>query len=69
MLRMILGQGRRRIQGTSHPVNDDERSEDSEHDLADALEDPEDVLEPWIDWIRRVTHNADQNLQRLKIRT
>ena len=69
MLRMILGQGRRRIQRASHSVNDAQESEDSEDDLADAPDEPEDVLEPWIDWIRRVTHNAEQNLQRLKICT
>ena len=69
MLRMILGQGRRRNQGRSDPTNDNQKSEDSGDDFEEAADDPEDVLEPWIDWIRRVTHNAEENLQRLKIRT
>ena len=26
-------------------------------------------MEPWVDWIRRVTHNVESSLQKLKIRT
>ena len=69
MLRMVLGQGRRRNQGRSDPTDDNQKSEDSGDDFEEAADDPEDVLEPWIDWIRRVTHNAEENLQRLKNRT
>ena len=47
------------------PVDDDHE----EGDLAGEQNEEENVLEPWVDWIRRVTHTAEANLQRLKIMT
>ena len=69
MLRMILGHGRRRIQRAPEPTNSDNKSEDSEEESAVIQDDDGDELEPWVDWIRRVTHNAENTLQKLKIRT
>ena len=69
MLRMILGQGRRRIQRARGDTNEGQNSGDSDDDVDDAQDHEEDVLEPWVDWIRRVTHNVEGSLQRLKIRT
>ena len=64
MLRAILGQGRRRMERTSEPMDDDHE----EDDFAIEQNVEENVLEPWVDWIRRVTHAAEANLQKLKIR-
>ena len=47
----------------------EEDHEDSGQDLANDQHDEEDALEPWLDWIRRVTHTAETNLQKLKVRT
>ena len=69
MLRMILGHGRRRIQRAPEPTNSDNKSEDSEEEPTVIQDDDGDELEPWVDWIRRVTHNAENTLQKLKIRT
>ena len=32
-------------------------------------EDDGDLLEPWVEWIRRITHNVENNLKRLNIKT
>ena len=67
MLRMILGQGRRRIERTREATNGGQSSGESDGDVEDAQDHEENVLEPWVDWIRRVTHNVEDNLQKLKI--
>ena len=71
MLRTILGQGRRRIQGPTERANADEAADSEEEEGSDdpAEEDSRDVLEPWVEWIQRVTHSVENNLKRLKIRT
>ena len=71
MLRTILGQGRRRIQGPTERANADEAADSEEEEASDdpAEEDSRDVLEPWVEWIQRVTHSVENNLKRLKIRT
>ena len=68
MLRMILGQGRRRIQTGQDPADEEHKSEDS--DGSEHVQDDDGYeLEPWVDWIRRVTHDVENSLQKLKIRT
>ena len=64
MLRSILGHGRRRI------ANDAEDS-GSEHEVSEphVHEDRHDELEPWVDWIKRVTHSVENSLEKLKIKT
>ena len=52
---------------TREPLEED--PEDSGEDLANDQNEEENVLEPWLDWIRRVTHTAENNLQKLKIKT
>ena len=72
MLRTILGQGRRRIQGPTERTSVHETA-DSEEEGGDLPctpeEDSRDELEPWAEWIQRVTHNVENSLRRLKIRT
>ena len=67
MLRTILGQGRRKIQRSQQIASDDHRSEDSVEDSA-TMQDDEDELEPWVDWIRRVTHSVEHKMEKLKIK-
>ena len=69
MLRMILGQGRRRIERTHEVANEDQSPDESDDDEEVAQDHEENALEPWVDWIRRVTHNVEDTLERLKIRT
>jgi len=69
MLRTILGQGRRRTQRVLEPTSDDDKSEDLGDDFANAQDDDRDELEPWVDWIRRATHDVENSLQKLKIKT
>lgn len=73
MLRMILGRGRRRVETQIH---DDETSGEDVHSSAAEEEMPEtqesvdeQEIEPFIDWIRRVTHEAESRLEGLKIKT
>ena len=66
MLRSMLGQGRRRV---TH-ANRAEQDSGSEHEPElDTQEDVYEELEPWTDWIKRVTQSAEESLERLKIRT
>ena len=70
MLRMILGQGRRRTQRVTEQTTDQETAESEEAEAVDPPEeDSRDELEPWVDWIRRVTHNVENTLKKMKIRT
>ena len=68
MLRMVLGQGRRRTERTHEREEDDHKSDDSEGNSASIQEAEEDGLETWVDWIRRVTHSVENNLKKLKIK-
>ena len=68
MLRMVLGQGRRRTERVHERQQDDHKSEDSEGNSASIQEAEEDGLETWVDWIRRVTHSVENSLKKLKIR-
>ena len=65
MLRSILGQGRRRITHASQS----EQDSGSEHELESNTGEVQEELEPWTDWIQRVTHNAEESLEKLKIKT
>jgi hypothetical protein len=66
MLRSILGQGRRRITRTSQT----EQDSGSEHEAEpNTQEEANDELEPWAEWIRRVTHSAEESLEKLRIKT
>jgi hypothetical protein len=70
MLRAILGQGRRRMERTTGNTSAQENGdseEDGDHETPE--EDDGDLLEPWVEWIRRVTHNVENNLKRLNIKT
>ena len=69
MLRAILGQGRRKIERTTertHAEEDGNSEEDGDNETAE--EDDGDLLEPWVEWIQRVTHNMENNLKRLNIK-
>ena len=66
MLRMILGQGRRRNERRREPP-EDESLEEAHDDLP--VEDNTDDLEPWLDCIKRVTHSVENSLQTLRIKT
>ena len=60
----MLGSGRRRVTGNDDPeisLDDSERSSAS----SDENSDHEDVLESWVDWIRRVTHEAEDLLHKV----
>ena len=74
MLRLILGRGRRRVQAQSHDDESsggDVQSNLSEKDAPESQdgEDEQNELEPWVEWIRRVTHDAEATLQKLNIKT
>eukprot|EP00973_Karenia_brevis_P063992 8893160-Karenia_brevis.AAC.1 len=75
MVRMILGSGRRRV---VHSVEQQDASTSSvsDGDSTDCGEKPEPVLdessieselEPWVDWLRRATHQAEESMSRYKI--
>ena len=77
MLRMILGHGRRRIPIETHE-NESAEGADVQSNASDPAkpeeadenpeEDPQEDLEPWVDWIRRVTHHVEERLAYLRIR-
>ena len=67
MLRAILGQGRRKVQGPIERAIPAESEEEGTDDIPE--QDNRDMLEPWVEWIQRVTHNVENNLKQLKIRT
>ena len=71
MLRMMLGSGRRRM---TNVTNDSDSSDDVEslqnsdsHAGAGVSEvsDESDLLEPWVDWKKRVTRTVEAQLGRL----
>ena len=63
MLRMILASPRRVLQ--EHQHEDLEESENGTPDNKDV--DLEESLEPWVEWVRRCTHNAEASLAALKL--
>ena len=70
MLRAILGQGRRRIQVQTEQTTTQGTADSEEEEVEDPPEeDSRDELEPWVEWIKRVTHNVESSLKRLKIKT
>ena len=74
MLRLILGRGRRRVQAQNQDDESsggDVQSNASEKDIPETQdsESEQNELEPWVDWIRRVTHEAEATLKRLNIKT
>ena len=70
MLRMVLGQGRRRTQRTVLAAADHDNAESEEtEDDNPPEDDSRDHLEPWVEWIKRVTNNVEESLKRLNIRT
>jgi hypothetical protein len=70
MLRMVLGQGRRRTQRTVLAAADHDNAESEETEADNPPEDDSrDHLEPWVEWIKRVTNNVEESLKRLNIRT
>ena len=48
MLRLILGQGRRRIENTRGTTPEDQKSDDSEGDCASMQDEESETLEPWL---------------------
>ena len=69
MLRAVLGQGRRRIHRTPATPDGSEATDSEEFPDNPPQEDSRDDVEPWLDWIKRVTHNVENSLQRLGIKT
>ena len=75
MLRIILGQGRRRLRPSMQDATSSgsdvqsnlSKDEDQQHDVFD--DNMENHIEPWVDWIRRVTHTVEASMQRLKIKS
>ena len=66
MLRMIVQIPRRRTIQESDSDASDVTSHQS--NVGDAQECPEEVLEPWHEWIQRSTHEAEERMRKLKIR-
>ena len=69
MLRMILGSGRQRIIAETCADSVDVDSDAHESlciapDMGNA-----EVLEPWTEWIKRVTHRAEDQLEKLNIQS
>ena len=74
MLRMILGHGRRRAQpNAAEPESSGEDVQSNASNTvkpeADPPEDPRDELEPWVDWIKRVTHDVEERLKQPGMRS
>ena len=65
MLRLMLGAGRRKIARV--PLDSDSSSSDSELPESESAEN-EIHLEPWAEWIKRVTHTAELAAARAGVR-
>ena len=63
MLRMILGVPRR----VMHVCQDNGSDVTSDADEEAHVESPAESLEPWVDWIRRSTHEAERRMKELKL--
>ena len=71
---MILGRGRRRIEAQiqeDETSGEDVQSNLAEEEIPEIAEsvNEEEEIEPFVDWIRRVTHEAESRLKRLEIKT
>ena len=70
MLRWILGAGRRVLStdqesGAASESSDDAPMEAASQPEFDSEEEPEELeIESWIDWVRRTTHIAEENLRK-----
>jgi hypothetical protein len=62
MLRLVIGHGRRRVQVRTSHASDSSSAEDLSSDL-----EGDEVLEPWVEWITRVTHEAEARLSKCNI--
>ena len=73
MLRMVLGRGRRRVENQDGETSgSDVQSNAGEGEMSDVqavVNGEGEELEPFVDWIRRVTHEAESRLQGLKQKT
>ena len=74
MLRMILEHGRRRVQANT--AESESSGEDVQSNASNTVKqedeppvEPVDELEPWVDWIKRVTCYMEERLQNLKMRS
>ena len=74
MLRMMLGHGRRVVH--TNAVEPDSSGEDVQSNASNTIkpedeppEDPRDDLEPWVEWIRRVTHHMEERVRQLGMRS
>jgi hypothetical protein len=74
MLRMMLGHGRRVIRTST--IEPDSSGEDLQSNASNTVkpedeppEDPRDDLEPWVEWIKRVTHNVEERVRQLGIKS
>jgi hypothetical protein len=62
MLRLVIGHARRRVLERTSPESDSSSTEDLSSDWKDGK-----VLEPWVEWITRVTHEAETRLAKCNI--
>ena len=71
MLRILLAPGRRIAMHKGHSVTTGSSEVSAEklstNDVHE-LEEPE-MLEPWADWVRRVTHQIENQMKRLQIKS
>ena len=63
---LLPTRGRRRITHASQAEQDSGSEQEPE---VDVQEEVREELETWTDWIKRVTQSAEENLERLRIRT
>ena len=70
MLRLMLKSGRRKMQ-QPHDTADVSSSSSSSVSTDDATvhDEPEEVLEPWVDWIQRVTREAEAQMEKANIKS
>ena len=66
MLRSIYQRGRRRQRCIDSSTRTDNSSDGSEH-LEIASEDPEENMEPWHEWVQRVTHEIEESMGKLRL--
>ena len=57
------------MEGTTESADAQEGAGSEEDEDNETPEDNRDTLEPWVEWIRRVTHSVENNLKRLNIKT
>jgi hypothetical protein len=70
MLRMMIGTGRRRATAARQGVADEGANslEDAANkSLHEGSFDPEPALEPWVDWIRRATHDSERLVKEVNL--